>query len=88
MCIPLTTLRYFTVSVVRRKEQVAELKALGADEVILESEDVPARVMEITGGKVRANRAYPPSSNFVVESLLTRALSRARGAPPTALRLR
>lgn len=36
----------------RRAEQAAELKAIGADEVICtETEDVAARVREITGGK-------------------------------------
>ena len=40
-----------TISTVRRAAQAEELKALGADEVILESEDVAARVMEITRGK-------------------------------------
>ncbi len=42
-----------TINVVRRKEQKAELKALGADEVISTSdEDVVTRVKEITGGKL------------------------------------
>ncbi|KAH9559493.1 hypothetical protein CY35_06G062300 [Sphagnum magellanicum] len=42
-----------TINVVRRKEQKAELKALGADEVISTSdEDVATRVKEITGGKL------------------------------------
>ncbi|KAG0607990.1 hypothetical protein M758_8G069700 [Ceratodon purpureus] len=41
-----------TINIVRRKEAVAELKALGADEVIVSTEeDVVARVKEITGGK-------------------------------------
>jgi trans-2-enoyl-CoA reductase len=41
-----------TINVVRRAEQRAELKALGADEVICSSdEDVMARVKAITGGK-------------------------------------
>jgi NADPH:quinone reductase len=44
-----------TINVVRRREQVAELKALGADEVICSAdEDVTARVREITGRGVRA----------------------------------
>ncbi|KAH8959048.1 hypothetical protein BDL97_06G060800 [Sphagnum fallax] len=42
-----------TINVVRRKEQKAELKALGADEVISTSDkDVVTRVKEITGGKL------------------------------------
>jgi NADPH:quinone reductase-like Zn-dependent oxidoreductase len=42
-----------TINVVRRAEQKDELKALGADEVICSTdEDVPARVKEITGGKL------------------------------------
>jgi len=42
-----------TINLVRRKEQKAELKALGADEVISTSdEDVVTRVKEITGGKL------------------------------------
>jgi NADPH:quinone reductase-like Zn-dependent oxidoreductase len=42
-----------TINVVRRKEQKAELKALGADEIISTSdEDVATRVKEITGGKL------------------------------------
>jgi trans-2-enoyl-CoA reductase len=41
-----------TINVVRRADQKAELKALGADEVICSSdEDVVARVKEITGGQ-------------------------------------
>lgn len=41
-----------TINIVRRSEQKAELKALGADEVIsTKDEDVVARVKEITGGK-------------------------------------
>ena len=41
-----------TINLVRRAEQAAELKACGADEVICtETEDVAARVKEITGGK-------------------------------------
>ena len=41
-----------TINLVRRPEQAAELKAIGADEVICtETEDVVARVKEITGGK-------------------------------------
>lgn len=39
-----------TISTVRREALVAELKALGADAVLLESEDYAARVKEITGG--------------------------------------
>jgi NADPH:quinone reductase len=43
-----------TINVVRRREQVAELKALGADEVICSAdEDIAARVREITGKGVR-----------------------------------
>lgn len=39
-----------TINVVRRREQVEELKALGADEVICTAdEDIPERVKEITG---------------------------------------
>jgi NADPH:quinone reductase-like Zn-dependent oxidoreductase len=42
-----------TINVVRRAEQKAELKALGADEVISSSdEDVVSRVKEITHGKL------------------------------------
>jgi len=41
-----------TINLVRRAEQVAELKALGADEVIVSStENVVERVKQITGGK-------------------------------------
>ena len=41
-----------TINLVRRAEQAAELKAAGADEVVCtETEDVAARVKEITGGK-------------------------------------
>ncbi|KAH7415981.1 hypothetical protein KP509_14G069400 [Ceratopteris richardii] len=42
-----------TINLVRRKEQIEELKALGADEVININEgDVVARVREITGGRM------------------------------------
>ncbi|KAH9571707.1 hypothetical protein CY35_02G107300 [Sphagnum magellanicum] len=42
-----------TINLVRRKEQKEELKALGADEVIvINDEDVVTRVKEITGGKL------------------------------------
>lgn len=41
-----------TINLVRRREQVAELKALGADEVIVtEEEDIVKRVMQITNGQ-------------------------------------
>jgi NADPH:quinone reductase len=41
-----------TINVVRRREQVAELKALGADVVIAEEDgDVTEQVMKATGGK-------------------------------------
>jgi NADPH:quinone reductase-like Zn-dependent oxidoreductase len=40
-----------TINVVRRREQADELKAIGADEVIVSTEeDVTARAKEITGG--------------------------------------
>jgi NADPH2:quinone reductase len=39
-----------TINLVRRPEQAQELLDLGADEVIVDGEDVPARVGEITGG--------------------------------------
>lgn len=40
-----------TINLVRRAEQAAELKALGADEVLCtETDDIAARVKEITGG--------------------------------------
>lgn len=39
-----------TINVVRRREQAAELKALGANEIICsDEEDIPERVREITG---------------------------------------
>ena len=42
-----------TINLVRRAEQAAELKAIGADEVLCtETDDVVARVTEITGGKL------------------------------------
>lgn len=41
-----------TINIVRRKEAVDELKSLGAEHVInSETEDIPKRVKEITGGK-------------------------------------
>ena len=41
-----------TINIVRRSSQIAELKALGADEVICSAEeDVGAKLKEITGGK-------------------------------------
>ena len=39
-----------TVSVVRREAQVAALKALGADAVVVDAPDLAARVREATGG--------------------------------------
>lgn len=50
--LQLAKLRGFkTINVVRRREQVEELKSLGADEVICTAdEDLVARVREITGG--------------------------------------
>jgi NADPH:quinone reductase len=56
LVLQLAKLRGFkTVNVVRRRDQVGELKALGADEVICsEDEDIAARVREITGKGVRA----------------------------------
>src|SRR5205085_10374686 len=40
-----------TINIVRRKELAAELKQLGADEVLSSVDDpIPARVAEITGG--------------------------------------
>jgi trans-2-enoyl-CoA reductase len=45
---------YKTVNVVRREELAAELTALGADAVLVDSEKLPERVREVTGGaKVR-----------------------------------
>ncbi|KAH7415985.1 hypothetical protein KP509_14G069800 [Ceratopteris richardii] len=42
-----------TINLVRRNEQIEELKALGADEVININEgDVVAKVREITGGRM------------------------------------
>lgn len=51
--IELARLRGFSlINVVRRREQVAELQALGAGEVICTAdESLPARVKELTGGK-------------------------------------
>jgi NADPH:quinone reductase len=40
-----------TVNVVRRPEQVAELEALGADAVLVDDDDLPERVREVTGGE-------------------------------------
>jgi mitochondrial enoyl-[acyl-carrier protein] reductase / trans-2-enoyl-CoA reductase len=39
-----------TVSTVRRSELIAELKALGADAVVLDGPDLPQRVAQATGG--------------------------------------
>jgi trans-2-enoyl-CoA reductase len=45
---------YKTVNVVRREELAAELTALGADAVLVDSDNLPERVREVTGGaKVR-----------------------------------
>ncbi|NMO21287.1 zinc-dependent alcohol dehydrogenase family protein [Pyxidicoccus fallax] len=45
---------YKTVNVVRREELAAELTALGADAVVVDSDTLPERVREVTGGaKVR-----------------------------------
>jgi NADPH:quinone reductase len=39
-----------TFNIVRRPEQIDELKALGADAVVLATDDLPSRVREFTGG--------------------------------------
>ncbi|MBZ4418845.1 zinc-dependent alcohol dehydrogenase family protein [Myxococcus sp. RHSTA-1-4] len=45
---------YKTVNVVRREELAPELTALGADAVVVDSDNLPERVREVTGGaKVR-----------------------------------
>ncbi len=41
---------YKTLNVVRREELAAELTALGADAVLVDSDELPARVREATGG--------------------------------------
>ncbi|MDE0244387.1 MAG: zinc-dependent alcohol dehydrogenase family protein [Gammaproteobacteria bacterium] len=41
---------YRTVNLVRREEVVQELKDLGADAVVLDGPDLPARIREATGG--------------------------------------
>ncbi|WP_164008597.1 zinc-dependent alcohol dehydrogenase family protein [Pyxidicoccus trucidator] len=41
---------YKTVNVVRREELAAELTALGADVVLVDAENLPERVREVTGG--------------------------------------
>jgi NADPH:quinone reductase-like Zn-dependent oxidoreductase len=41
---------YKTVNVVRREELAAELRALGADAVLVDSEALPKHVREVTGG--------------------------------------
>src|SRR5207253_6977991 len=44
-------LGFRTINIVRRKELTAELKAIGADEVLSSVEsEIPARVVQITGG--------------------------------------
>ncbi len=46
-------LGFHTINIVRRKELAAELKQLGADEVLSSAEDdIPGRVSQITGGKM------------------------------------
>jgi NADPH:quinone reductase-like Zn-dependent oxidoreductase len=64
-----------TINVVRRREQVEELKALGADEVICTAdEDIPARVREITGkaGLTKAIDAVGGETGASVMSALGR----------------
>jgi NADPH:quinone reductase-like Zn-dependent oxidoreductase len=59
-----------TINVVRRQEQIEELKALGADEVInSQTEDVVARVKEITGGK-GAYSALDPVAGYTTSDML------------------
>lgn len=41
-----------TINIVRRAELAPELTALGADCVVLESDDIPAKVKEVTGGSM------------------------------------
>lgn len=61
-----------TVNVVRREEVVAELKALGADVVLVGSDNLPARVAEATGGaqlKLALDAIGGPLISLLVESL-------------------
>ncbi|CAM6129454.1 unnamed protein product [Calypogeia fissa] len=60
-----------TINVVRRDEQIKDLKDLGADEVINSStEDVFARVKEITGGKL-AHGVVDPIAGGTTKILAT-----------------
>ena len=75
-----------TINVVRRREQVAELKQLGADEVVCTAdEDLVGRVLEITGGQgvraaidavggevgAAAAKALSPGGTMIVYGLLS-----------------
>ena len=74
--LQLARLRGFkTINVVRRREQVAELKSLGADEVICtDDEDITKRVAEITGkaGVTKAIDAVGGDTGAAVMSALGR----------------
>ncbi len=61
-----------TINVVRRAEQISELKALGADEVILEKDGISEQVRRITGGagvKFALDPVGGATGTQVIESL-------------------
>lgn len=59
-----------TINIVRRAEQVQQLKDLGADEVINEKEeDVVARVQDITGGEGAYAALDPVAGDFTATML-------------------
>lgn len=59
-----------TINIVRRAEQVQQLKDLGADEVInMKEEDVAKRVSEITGGKGAYAALDPVVGDFTSKAL-------------------
>lgn len=61
-----------TISLVRRDEQIEELKALGADVVInYTSDDVAKRVKEVTGGKMAHGGIDAVSGDVTQVSSLT-----------------
>ena len=56
-----------TINVVRRAEQIPELLALGADHVIVQSDDIPTKVKEITNSKLAYAGLDPVGGDLTIK---------------------